>query len=108
MTEENYSVYSKFDIELHKQKFINYMEAVILPSGEIQYAIPSHLEKLLAITGEDREVIYEKMPIWASPIQWLCEYTGCISVWSDFYAGTPTTDEQKKSLKKLIDEGLTK
>lgn len=102
-----YNVYSKFDIEMHKKTFVNYLEAIILPSGEVQYAVPSHVEKLILLTGEKREDFFEKMPISASPIDWLLDYTGCISLWSDFHKGNPTTKEQKETLKLLIREGLT-
>jgi hypothetical protein len=105
---ENYNLYSKFNIEQHKQTFINYFEAIILPSGEVQYATPSHIEKLMALTNEPREIILEKMPITASPIEWLIDYTGCIAVWKSFHKGTPVTVEQKDMLQLLIVEGLIK
>jgi hypothetical protein len=108
-----YTVHSAFDLESHKRTFINYMEAVILPSGEVQYAVPSHQEKLIAIFLADnnhltREQLWEIIPIWADVIDWLQKYTGCISVWSDFYAGEPNTPEQKATLALLIEHGLTR
>ena len=105
---KKYDMYSDFDITLHKQTFVNYFEAILLPNGQVVYATPSHVEKLLSITKEPRDEIYDKMPITASPLHWLIEYTGCISMWSEFYIGSPTTDEQKEMLQLLIDEGLTK
>lgn len=108
MMEQGYGLRSVFDIEKHKQTFINYFEAIILPSGEVVYAVPSHIEKLIQITGESREVIYDKMPITASPIHWLLDYTGCVSLWSAFHLGEPTTAEQQKTLQSLIEAGLTK
>jgi hypothetical protein len=108
-----YGLDSPFDMEMHKRTFINYMEAVILPSGEVQYAVPSHQEKLIAIFLADnnhltREQLWEIIPIWVDVIAWLQKYTGCISVWSDFYAGDPTTPEQKATLDLLIEHELTR
>ena len=37
-----YDLNSKFDIEQHKKKYINYLEVIIFPDGHIEYAVPSH------------------------------------------------------------------
>lgn len=42
-------LHSPFDIKVHKQTFINYLEVVISPEGVVEYAVPSHVEKLLQI-----------------------------------------------------------
>ena len=42
-------LHSPFDIKVHKQTFINYLEVVISPEGIVEYAVPSHVEKLLQI-----------------------------------------------------------
>lgn len=107
-TDTFYSMHSEFDIEMHKKTFVNYLEAILLPSGEVQYAVPSHMEKLILLTKEPREAIFIKMPVTASPLEWLLDYTGCISLWSDFHKGIPTTERQKEMLEVLIQEGLTK
>lgn len=94
---------------INNHEHINYCEAIIHRDGEIEYAIPSHTEKLIKITGENRDVIYEKMPVTASPILWLVDYTGCIALYTDFYyAPEKCTLKQRLSLKKLIDNGLVK
>lgn len=107
---EGYDLYSKFDLEKHKKAFINYFEAVILPTGEVQYAIPSHQEKLLklAFPGVPRDMIWEFVPHDADVLKFLLEKTKCISCWSDFYIGEPYTPEQEDMLQTLIREGLTK
>ena len=48
MTEQQI-LHSPFNIETHKKTFINYLEVVILENGIIEYAIPSHQEKLISI-----------------------------------------------------------
>lgn len=44
MTQDKYDVYSKFDLEKHKQRFENYFEVIIEEDGMIHYAVPSHQE----------------------------------------------------------------
>lgn len=96
-------------IQNYKQRnYINYCECIIYPDGYIDYAIPGHVEALLKFTGEPREVIDEKMPIWDSPLIWLVNYTGCISVWSQGYIAPQNgiSNGQNISLKILIDNNL--
>lgn len=104
---KDYDVYSSFDLEKHKQTFRDYLEAVILKDGTVEYAVPSHTEKLISLTGIERETLYDMIPVNASPLEWLLSYTGCVCVWSRFYLGTPTTSAQEKTLQLLLDEGLT-
>lgn len=47
--QEEYNVYSKFDIQSHKKTYINYLEVLILEDGAVEYAVPSHQEKVLEI-----------------------------------------------------------
>ena len=39
-----YDLYSEFDIEQHKKKYINYLEVLIEENGHVIYAVPSHQE----------------------------------------------------------------
>lgn len=47
--EEEYNLYSKFDIQKHKENYINYLEVLILENGEVEYAVPSHQDKAVAL-----------------------------------------------------------
>lgn len=88
--------------------YINYCEAILYPDGDITYAAPSHLNALIRITDRTADDIYDEMPIYDSPIHWLMEYTGCISVWTDgVMFPKDITDQQVESLKKLKNEKLT-
>lgn len=49
-----YDYNSKFDVEKHKETFVNYCEVVITPDGEIHYAQPSH-NRFLERYGADRD-----------------------------------------------------
>lgn len=92
-------------LETHKDQY-NYCEAVVFPDGTVEDARPSHTEMLLRITGEDREVIYEKMPMSAGPVAWLVDYTNCCSIWYNFgMLPENMTDAQEETIKILKDAG---
>ena len=44
-----YDIYCAFDLEKHKQTYVQYLEVVILEDGTVEYAVPSHQEKLIEI-----------------------------------------------------------
>lgn len=58
-----------------------YCEIVISPTGDIEYAIPSHVYKLMAITKKSREELKQIIPMRAAPLEWLVEYTGYCVCW---------------------------
>lgn len=68
----------------YKNKWINYCEIIIDKDGKIIIANPSHTEAMLKLTGETKEIIYNKMPIYASPIHWFVKYLNYVSVWFNF------------------------
>ena len=103
---ENYSVYSKFDIDKHAEHFINYLEIVIDEDGEVHYAVPSHqmfMENILKrMIGESafNQMIMEDRTSWADYLSWLCKHTKCVPVWNEFYYGKPN-DKQLRILQQL-------
>lgn len=100
-----------FDIETHKKTFINYLEVVILEDGTIQYAVPSHQEKLIAIAmvklGVTRPELEDLCPIeyYFDFMTWLCLKSECVSLWGTHRIGTPN-EEQKKAIVLLIEADL--
>ena len=109
---ENQVLHSKFDIEIHKRTFIDYLEVIILENGTIEYAIPSHQEKLIQIICDKEnksreEVINDSSDHVFDFSEWLCKTSGCISVWNDFYHGSPNKI-QLEVLYKLKDAKLYK
>ena len=107
-----YNLYSKFDIEKHKETYINYLEVIILPDGTIEYAVPSHQEKLIKIAMSKlkltREELFELCPDeYCIPMEWLTKITGCVSVWNEFVGGEPN-EIQKEVIEQLRLEGLLK
>jgi hypothetical protein len=91
-----------------KHGTIDYCEVIITPSGLVFEARPSHIEwqinKIISITGVSREFLYDAMPESESPIDWMCDFTGCIAVWFDT-SMVPSmdklTDEQAEAISIL-------
>lgn len=106
--------FGTFDIKRHKRSFTDYLEVVIHSDGTVEYAIPSHNEKLIAIisakTGETREEISNRCPPeWYADFgTWLAMQAGCISVWNGFFMGPPPSPAQIKKLEELKMAGLYK
>ena len=106
-------LHSKFNILDHKRTFTNYLEVVILEDGTIEYAIPSHQEKLISILSQKRsqtvKQVWDSCPkeYYFDTIGWLVKETGCIPVWNDKIVGTPNSF-QMFSLRTLYKSGLYK
>lgn len=121
-------LYSPFDVNTHKNNFINYLEIIITKEGEIKYAVPGHSECLELLYAKQNNIIKRnnedcfdyfdravKFTRDACPKEyycdyntWLCAITGAIMVW-----GNPTNkiigepnDKQIKALKMLESEEL--
>ena len=101
-----------FDIQLHKDTFDNYLEVIIYDDGKIEYAIPSHQERLIAICqkqlGVTRQQLSDMCPReqWLDYRGWLCKKCKCIAVYNDRYIGTIWTTKQAAALAQLKSEGL--
>ena len=112
MTEQQI-LHSQFNIETHKKTFINYLEVVILENGIIEYAIPSHQEKLISVCCKqlniDRNGLAKMCPreYYADYTTWLCKTSKCVAVWDDFIVGEPNI-KQIDSLKALKENSLYK
>lgn len=108
---QNKILHSDFDIATHKKYFINYLEVVILEDGKVEYAVPSHQEKLVSIAakklGKTREDIVGMCPkeYYLGYNTWLSKISGAISVWNKFYQGE-ANEKQIKTLRELREAGL--
>lgn len=101
------TLHSPFDIETHKNVFVNYLEVIIDKEGIVHYAVPSHQEwlinKAIVVLGlSSREELCDECPdeYTLSPMEWLTEVTGCVSIWDDHFIGNPTT-KQIKTMREL-------
>lgn len=110
-----YDLNSKFDIEQHKKKYVNYLEVIIFPDGHIEYAVPSHQEKLIAVCREklriSRDELNGRCPeeYYCDFITWLCNISECVSVWNDFIIkpdNASLTRAQIDTLELLKEHGL--
>lgn len=103
--------YSEFDLSKHVETYTNYLEVIVHPSGKVEYAIPSHQEKLLSILCKKlsmcREDVYQSVPpAWyCDMLDWLCMKTGCIAVWTcGTVAGIPNRF-QRHQLNEFVRKG---
>jgi hypothetical protein len=109
--DETEVLHAPFDFETHKKTFINYLEVVILEDGTIEYAVPSHQEKLIHVACKKLRVTRKELEdlcpkeFYFDYNTWLCNVSGCVSVWNDFKMGEPN-EIQTAALKKLKEEGL--
>lgn len=110
-----YSLESNFDMEKHKQTYIHYLEVVIFPDGHVEYAVPSHQEKLISICMEElkisRETLYDMCPeeYYFDFMVWMCNLCKCIVVWTDFYKKSDKhalTNAQWNTLNQLKTMGI--
>lgn len=108
----SYTVYSEFDVELHKKTFIHYLEVVIDENGKIMYAVPSHQEKIIKIACEKlnitRDRLNEMCPeeYYFEFMTWLSRMSGACAVWENQVMGDKFTGEQIKALQMLKNDGL--
>ena len=109
---EEYNLYCPFDIEKHKQTYINYLEVVILADGTIEYAVPSHQEKAISLACKklhcDRDYFIDVVSKahlidWN---EWLMDTAGVIMVWDRFIQFHSITQLQIDSLRKLKEAQL--
>ena len=89
--------------------YINYCEAIMDKEGNVCDAVPSHERYLLHMLQKRGEAdIANQMPFSASPVHWMVEHSGCISLWTDFALADEITDAQKYSLQRLQESGRIK
>lgn len=111
MVDEYEVLHSKFDIKVHKKTFVNYLEVIMMPDGQIEYAVPSHSEKLISVAMKmkncSRSKLYDMCPeeYYFDVNTWLCNETGCLAIWDNRVVGNPNNIQQN-CLNILISEGL--
>ena len=111
--ETNPNDFGSFDFEIHNKKFRYYCEVVVFPDGSIEYAVPSHQEKLISIymnkTGKTRIQCEDE---WIKDTYWLDKVRkelGIIYVWYNHYDAdcVDITYEQLQTLHLLNFYGCT-
>ena len=100
-----YGLDSEFDIQKHKETFINYLEVLIEPNGHVLYAVPSHQELAIKLAckakGWTRSHLNNACPkeFYFDFLPWILSLTGCVSVWNDFIVGNPNKDQVHKLIE---------
>ncbi len=110
--EQYETLHSPFSIQKHKEIFVNYLEIIILENGTIEYAVPSHQERLIKYACDklniSRDELEEKCPkeYYCDFIIWLSKSTGACAVWNNYVQGYKFSEAQIYSLNMLRNEGL--
>jgi len=95
---------------------IYYCEAVILPDGGVEDAIPSHQMKLLSLEGvpnvadyfetSEYKELHKRIPMSADPMRWMCEDLGVVcTYYASLMVPLHYTSSQVESIVKLIETG---
>ena len=110
----NYDVYCDFDLEKHKETYVNYLEVMIDKDGKIMYAVPSHQEKAIAMAceakGINRAELEKICPkeYYFDFLTWLLMQSGAMAVWNTYYQCYNATRAQYASLRRLKLAGVYK
>lgn len=112
--ENGYSVYSEFDIEQRKKKYVNYLEVLVEKDGKIVYAVPSHQEKAVALACEElgvtRRELLDMCPreYYFDYMNWLLMISGAIALRNEHCIAPAATRKQVGSIRRLKMAGLYK
>lgn len=108
-----YDIYCAFDLEKHKQTYVQYLEVVILEDGTVEYAVPSHQEKLIALACQKRGVTRQELndlcprEYYYDFLTWLCMQANAVAVWNnDCCYGPSINRKQIGTLRKLKMAGV--
>lgn len=108
----HYDLYSDFDIEKHKQTYVNYLEVIITEDGVVHYAVPSHQEYLIhllmSMRNQTRDELFASCPddFYFDVITWLCKETKAIAVWNSYVQWYTMNANQINTLKELSSAGI--
>lgn len=110
---EKYGIHSEFDLQKHKETFVNYLKVAIHPDGSIHYTLPNAAEYLTRIVCKyesvSRDELIENAPKEAREdwLGWLCKKTGCVCVFDNHIKGPMVVSiAQVKALDDLYKNGL--
>ena len=102
-----YDIYCAFDLEKHKQTYVQYLEVVILEDGTVEYAVPSHQEKLIALACQKKGVSRQELNDLCPRETWLCMQANAVAVWNnDCCCGRGINRKQVATLRKLKMAGV--
>lgn len=94
-------------ISLHRQDEDEKCECIILPDGSVEEPVPSHINRLIELSGKDSAWLHAQMDKGMEPLFWMVQYTGCMSVWQTrVVSPAEPTQEQLEALEELQDGAM--
>lgn len=109
---DNYNLYSPFNLEKHKQTYVNYLEVLIDEDGTIMYAVPSHQEKGVKLACARLNVSRKELDAlcpreyYCDYMTWLCMIAKVVFVWNDRCVSVNPTIKQIGALRRLKMAGV--
>ncbi len=83
----------------------DYAAGVILPDGE--YVLTdNHLETLLELSGQPKELLWDMIPKEDSALFWMIAYTGCVITDYNSSVGMEMTKQQEKTFRAMVNHGV--
>lgn len=94
-------------IDLHRESEEEECECIIHPDGTVDEPLPSHINRLMELSGKDSAWLHGHMDKGMEPLFWLVEFTGCMSVWQTrVVSPTEPTEAQLDVLEELHDGAM--
>lgn len=94
-------------IDIHQNDEDEKCECVILPDGNVEEPIPSHINCLMELSGKDSVWLHAQMDKGMEPLFWMVEFTGCMSVWQTrVVSPADPTPKQMEALEELQDGAM--
>lgn len=109
---EEYSVYSPFDLQKHKERYHNYLEVIILEDGTVRYAVPSHTTLATALAMEKLGVSEKELSdmcpkhFYGDYLNWLLFISNSVAVWTNGLMSWNVNKAQVSTLRKLKMAGV--
>lgn len=94
-------------IDLHRENEEEECECIIRPDGTVDEPLPSHINRLIELSGRDSAWLHGHMDKGMEPLFWLVEFTGCMSVWQTrVVSPIEPTAGQMNALEELHDGAM--
>ncbi|MBQ7840538.1 MAG: hypothetical protein IJ390_08680 [Lachnospiraceae bacterium] len=94
-------------IKKHQMDEEDVCECIILPDGDVEEPVPSHINRLVELTGKEAAWLHGQMEKSMEPLFWVVEYTGCMSVWQTrVVSPSQPTEAQMDALEELRDAAM--
>lgn len=94
-------------IHVHQVDEADACECIIQPDGSVDEPRPSHINRLIELTGRESSWLHAQMDKGMEPLFWLVEFTGCLAVWKTrVVLPAKPTQAQLDTLEELRNSAL--